>query len=70
MPIDFSASVVHMIQKLEIVGQIVASPNTATPTVSEANRNGESPLECAIGTPTSEQRVVDIRLHLSAQKEN
>jgi hypothetical protein len=54
MPIDFSASVVHKIQRESTVSQIVVSPHTASTVESPANCTGDNPLLCAIGKLASE----------------
>src|ERR1017187_5851738 len=42
MPIDFSASVVHKVQRLITEGQIIDSPSTASVVASAENCTGES----------------------------
>jgi hypothetical protein len=60
MPIDFRASLIHMFQRDCIVGQIVASPRTATATESTANCVGVSFLEPETGVTTSESGIAVI----------
>src|ERR1039458_2381267 len=60
MPMDFSASLVHNVQRESIVNQIVDNPSTASVDASAANCVGESPAGRAIGKLTSESGKADM----------